>query len=389
MPEGENVTVFGDIADKFDALVAYDEKLLDNWVETEGYSLESMAVASGAKALMSFAKGFVDVGRIGNGLLVEGGIKGVGKDLLRTLNLAGGVGAAIGRGTSLLRSVQGIGQGSCTWVAATNAARFSGQRYFLTVSELAKRAGVSLSQTRGTYLTDFQKMVAALQAMKIPVRELAKSGARMSMSDVFNLVRANPGGVVVFGISGPRTTHALYATWSRVGGFFIRDPARPFAIYRSLAAVEKAFRPGIRPDHYPILYIPNTLMTNLAGLAETVGTFSGLESLVVQLMPVINVPARDGETATQALIVREALASEKASLSGKYHPVADGDWLSKLAQRHYGNMHKWPVIFAANRALIGQNPDLIRPGQRLFIPDLPPVRLIAASSLPEGSRKAA
>ena len=25
----ENVTVFGDIADKFDALVAYDEKLLD------------------------------------------------------------------------------------------------------------------------------------------------------------------------------------------------------------------------------------------------------------------------------------------------------------------------------------------------------------------------
>jgi hypothetical protein len=41
-----NVTVFGDIADKFDALVAYDEELLDNWVEEGGYSLGSMVAAS-------------------------------------------------------------------------------------------------------------------------------------------------------------------------------------------------------------------------------------------------------------------------------------------------------------------------------------------------------
>ena len=43
---GENVTYFGDVADKFDALVAYDEKELDSWVESEGYSVKSMVFAS-------------------------------------------------------------------------------------------------------------------------------------------------------------------------------------------------------------------------------------------------------------------------------------------------------------------------------------------------------
>ena len=57
----ENVTVFGDIADKFDALVAYDEKALDEWVEESGYSLGSMVTASTLMAFMTFAKGFVDV----------------------------------------------------------------------------------------------------------------------------------------------------------------------------------------------------------------------------------------------------------------------------------------------------------------------------------------
>lgn len=67
----ENVTVFGDIADKFDALVAYDEKGLDNWVEEGGYSLGRMVAASTLNAFMTFAKGFVDTGRIGNGILIE------------------------------------------------------------------------------------------------------------------------------------------------------------------------------------------------------------------------------------------------------------------------------------------------------------------------------
>jgi hypothetical protein len=103
---GENVTFFGDLADKYDALVAYDEKLLDQYVEESGYSLTAMALASTTIAFMEFAKGFTDIGRLGNGVLIERGWKGVGKDVLRALNVIGTAGAMASRGSSLLKLVQ-------------------------------------------------------------------------------------------------------------------------------------------------------------------------------------------------------------------------------------------------------------------------------------------
>lgn len=51
------------------------------------------------------------------------------------------------------------------------------------------------------------------------------------------------------------------------------------------------------------------------------------------------------------------------------HPVAPGDWLSKIAIKWYGDMNKWPIIYDANRALIGSDPNKIKPGQMLTIPD--------------------
>ena len=66
----------------------------------------------------------------------------------------------------------------------------------------------------------------------------------------------------------------------------------------------------------------------------------------------------------------------------QWHVVQKGDTLSKIAQHYYGNMRKWPVIYVANRKIIGGNPDLIRSGQRLYIPNLPDARIIAAMSVP-------
>jgi len=51
------------------------------------------------------------------------------------------------------------------------------------------------------------------------------------------------------------------------------------------------------------------------------------------------------------------------------YTVVKGDSLSKIAKAHYGRMDKWRVIYEANRAVIGNNPDLIKPGQVLTIPD--------------------
>jgi nucleoid-associated protein YgaU len=53
--------------------------------------------------------------------------------------------------------------------------------------------------------------------------------------------------------------------------------------------------------------------------------------------------------------------------------VTTGDGLSKIGQKFYGDIHKWPVIYEANRDVIGNDPNMIKAGQRLLIPTLPKV----------------
>jgi nucleoid-associated protein YgaU len=53
--------------------------------------------------------------------------------------------------------------------------------------------------------------------------------------------------------------------------------------------------------------------------------------------------------------------------SGKTYVVVDGDSLSKIAKREYGDANKWRTIYEANKDLI-KDPDLIYPGQELKVP---------------------
>jgi LysM domain len=53
--------------------------------------------------------------------------------------------------------------------------------------------------------------------------------------------------------------------------------------------------------------------------------------------------------------------------SGKTYVVVEGDSLSKIAKREYGNANKWRTIYEANKDLIN-DPDLIYPGQELKVP---------------------
>ncbi len=52
-----------------------------------------------------------------------------------------------------------------------------------------------------------------------------------------------------------------------------------------------------------------------------------------------------------------------------YYTVQKGDYLSKIAQTHYGDAQKYNVIFEANKPML-KDPDLIYPGQVLRIPNL-------------------
>jgi nucleoid-associated protein YgaU len=53
--------------------------------------------------------------------------------------------------------------------------------------------------------------------------------------------------------------------------------------------------------------------------------------------------------------------------SAKTYVVVNGDSLSKIAKREYGDANKWRTIYEANRDII-KDPDLIYPGQELKVP---------------------
>jgi LysM repeat protein len=53
----------------------------------------------------------------------------------------------------------------------------------------------------------------------------------------------------------------------------------------------------------------------------------------------------------------------------RYHTVVSGDWLSKIADKYYGDAQKYDAIFEANKPML-EHPDKIYPGQVLRIPNL-------------------
>ncbi|MBC8164806.1 MAG: LysM peptidoglycan-binding domain-containing protein [Bryobacteraceae bacterium] len=56
------------------------------------------------------------------------------------------------------------------------------------------------------------------------------------------------------------------------------------------------------------------------------------------------------------------------STAGKTYTVAPGDSLAKIANAQYGDAKLWPKIYAANKTLIGLNPNKLAVGQKLNIP---------------------
>ena len=60
-------------------------------------------------------------------------------------------------------------------------------------------------------------------------------------------------------------------------------------------------------------------------------------------------------------------APQVASASGS-HDVKAGDFLWKIAAEQLGDSGRWPEIYALNKDVIGDNPNLILPGQKLRLP---------------------
>jgi len=67
-------------------------------------------------------------------------------------------------------------------------------------------------------------------------------------------------------------------------------------------------------------------------------------------------------------VAAAAAAPAPAAKQPRVHEVVAGDTLSKIAKQFYGDAAQYPKIFEANRDQL-KDPNVIKPGQRLVIPD--------------------
>ena len=248
--------VFTDVADWFDKERESNARFLENAANnTDDDFLGALAwtgiglarvLNTGAGGL---ASGFIDVLRIGDGVK-EGGW-GYGKDTLRALAIVGPA-LRIGRyGLSLVAALDAAPTASnCGWVAAARAARMTGTKHFATVGSLAQALGVPAAETGGTSMAEIARILQAIGGETKLLRAAA------SFEEIEQIARANPEGVVVFGVRFFRATqvagrpglppanflsgelHALVAKY--VGGtVYIVD--RSGKVYRSLDALAKVY----------------------------------------------------------------------------------------------------------------------------------------------------
>jgi len=57
-------------------------------------------------------------------------------------------------------------------------------------------------------------------------------------------------------------------------------------------------------------------------------------------------------------------------IPGSKYTVQQGDTLSSIAQKVYGDNNRWHEIYIANTQVIGNNPNFLSPGIALYIPQI-------------------
>jgi len=83
----------------------------------------------------------------------------------------------------------------------------------------------------------------------------------------------------------------------------------------------------------------------------------------------LSVPEQQAQRAAgQAPATMTAGASASGGQNQRQYTVQPGDTLSKISREFYGDPNQYRKIFDANRNVLA-DPDTIRPGQRLTIPE--------------------
>lgn len=367
-----------ELADWWDQQHRESKKELERFVDRNP-NLFGVIVATTTETAMQLGEGMVDVLRLGEGA-AEGGWKGYAKDTLRAISIAG----AVGKAAKLVQSARGIRlaklivdpggtaiSGRCAYVSATQALKQVGQRAYVAVDELAQELGKPMEGLTSPDMGQLRQMLVDIGA-KVKVHR-----AIQSLEEVVNSTPRD-GSVTLIGLDGlgaggARVSgHCVYGFWDSLGRFRIMDRGGLGRTGEVFSSLEELARKYGRQAYVP---------RSMARIQNLFLKFVGPKGTATLAMSVLAATATHPETVAQAFhVMKEAAkagpnpAQNPAGRPGlRYHVVGSGDWLSKIAGHYYGDIHKWPVIYNANLEVIGHNPHAIKPGQRLWIPELPAV----------------
>lgn len=367
-----------DLADWWDKQKDESNEILEEFVQ-DNPGWFSIGLATGVSTAMELGAGMVDALRLGKGM-AEGTAMGAAQDVLRFAALVGPVARVVkfaGSGAMGVLSRVLVdaspGSGICTWVNTASALRRVGIS-FATVEDLAgmfpelKQLVRSYSQLPELW---GKKMVTVLQKLGA---EVSSSPVR-SMADVVKAVNktSNPNSVVIFSVEWNfpgrgQVGHALYAFRDFLGRVRIAD--RSGKVVGSLKELESIYS-NIGSATF---YASDSLYV-VSGARMLVPPGSGLATLALAVSKMIgintdNVAVEQMKKAFENYKATKTNTGSPAPGSNKIYTVVTGDSLSKIAKQCYNDFFLWPLIYDENKSAVGSNPNLIRPGLKLTVPDL-------------------
>ena len=303
-------------------------------------------------------------------------------------------------GGKAARLIRDTGGGICSWVAGLSAMLKTGQlkgilgsRLFIQLEDLAKLLGKRTLPPSTSALDELLIYLHNLGARySVPVlgkpgfitpgelaRRVPKDGtvAIVSVQDVGPL--RGPNGrahaIMVFWEDGllkvmdRSPTGKPLRVFDSFGDFLVKwlKDSRHFEWkIRGYALFKNLYMKNVAGELMPKLVLP------LAGLLK-VDTETALETAAVQKAVdegAAPVPVKVPPTSASAPIVVEPQPGVTLPPNFKVYTVQRGDSLSAIAKRFYGKLSKWPILYVANKAIIGNNPNLIKPGQLFWIPEI-------------------
>ncbi len=384
-----------DIANWWDKQHAQANQELEYFVE-QYPGLFGVVLATTVATVMEVGKGTVDVLRLGEGM-ASGTAGGALADGMRALSIVGTVGKGakmikevVARNT-MMKIIVDPGGGACAYVSATQALRQTGQKAFAAVDDLAKALGKAAKDLGAL---DVDELFKIMKLLKVRTGPLVKF---KSWEEVARVV-PHDGSVVSFGvIFKDGRAHRLFAFRDALGKIKIMDRGGSAGklpeVVDDIDFIARKYNSGIG-SWLPGFEIKDMFLRFVGpkGLAtlvmEVLATTSGDAETTAQMFeayksskkpkrpPIVAdtafITGRTVSTAMTKSVMRMNPVHVRAGdpTQGGPYTVRAGDSLSKIAQKVYGNMMKFGVIYMANRDVIGPNPDMIRPGQVLFIPTL-------------------